>query len=262
MESKAHFYAPRFEAGAGAQQDTDAGAAEAAAPKTQPQAGVQRGLWFVQQLARESAAHNLVFAARVTSVVDIAALDAALHALIARHAALRTRFVIDDTGSPRQEVLPQVQADFAVIASAECDEQTLHARVLPRRAGPSTSRRRRCCACGSIIAAATAPCWCGRRITLRRTSGRSRSCSANFVSCMRHVPRGAWPPSCRWSPIIRTMCGSNTRRGAGSPPNGRGNTGAYISAVSCPSRISRVIIRGRPSSVIAANLWVFDSMRS
>src|SRR3569832_364247 len=136
MESKAHFYAPRFEAGAGAQQDTDAGAAEAAAPKTQPQAGVQRGLWFVQQLARESAAHNLVFAARVTSVVDIAALDAALHALIARHAALRTRFVIDDTGSPRQEVLPQVQADFAVIATAECDEQTLHARVLAETRRP------------------------------------------------------------------------------------------------------------------------------
>src|SRR3569832_2222171 len=169
MESKAHFYAPRFEAGAGAQQDTDAGAAEAAAPLHLPLAEVQRGLWFVQQLARERAAHNLVFAARVTSTVDIAAIDAALHALIGRHAALRTRYIIDDTGRPR------------------------------------------------------------------RTSGRARSCSANFVSCMRRLPRGAWAPSCRWSPIIRTMCGSNTRRGPGSPPNGRGNTGAYISAVSCPS---------------------------
>src|SRR3569832_786550 len=128
MESKAHFYAPRFEAGAGAQQDTDAGAAEAAAPLHLPLAEVQRGLWFVQQLARESAAHNLVFAARVTSTVDIAAIDAALHALIGRHAALRTRYIIDDTGSPRQEVLQQVQADFAVLASAECDEQTLRVR--------------------------------------------------------------------------------------------------------------------------------------
>jgi len=136
MESKAHFYAPRFEAGAGAQQDTDAGAAEAAAPLHLPLAEVQRGLWFVQQLARESAAHNLVFAARVTSTVDIAAIDAALHALIGRHAALRTRYIIDDTGSPRQEVLPQVQADFAVIASAECDEQTLHARVLAETRRP------------------------------------------------------------------------------------------------------------------------------
>src|SRR3569832_1902396 len=118
MESKAHFYAPRFEAGAGAQQDTDAGAAEAAAPLHLPLAEVQRGLWFVQQLARESAAHNLVFAARVTSVVDIAALDEALHALIARLAALRTRCVIVDTGSPRQEVLPQVQAGGAGGAAA------------------------------------------------------------------------------------------------------------------------------------------------
>src|SRR3569833_3153967 len=145
MESKAHFYAPRFEAGAGAQQDTDAGAAEAAAgallsssagaaeaaaPLHLPLAEVQRGLWFVQQLARESAANTRLCAARVTSTVDIAAIDAALHALIGRHAALRTRYIIDDTGSPRQEVLPQVQADFAVIASAECDEQTLHESVL------------------------------------------------------------------------------------------------------------------------------------
>src|SRR3569833_4171756 len=130
MERKAHFSAPRCEAGAGAQQDTDAGAAEAAAPLHLPLAEVQRGLWFVQQLARESAAHNQVFAARVTSTVDNAAIDAALHALIGRPAALRTRYIVDGTGSPRQEVLPQVQADFAVIASGECDEQTLHESVL------------------------------------------------------------------------------------------------------------------------------------
>src|SRR3569832_2321447 len=83
MESKAHFYAPRFEAGAGAQQDTDAGAAEAAAPLDHPHAGGQRG-----------------------------------------------------RGLGRQEGLPQVQADFAVIASAECDEQTLHARVLAETRRP------------------------------------------------------------------------------------------------------------------------------
>ena len=95
-----------------------------------PLAEVQRGLWFVQQVAPQNAAYNLVFAARVESVIDAAAFDAALQALMDRHAALRTRFVTDEGGAPRQEVLPSVAADSAVIAAAGWDDEALRERAL------------------------------------------------------------------------------------------------------------------------------------
>lgn len=133
MESNTQFYASmQLHADAIRDERHDA----RADPLHLPLAEVQRGLWFIQQLVPDCAAHNLVFAARVKSAINITALDAALCALITRHAALRTRFAVDETGAPRQEVLPQVQADIAVIAAAEWDEATLHARVLAETRRP------------------------------------------------------------------------------------------------------------------------------
>jgi amino acid adenylation domain-containing protein len=52
----------------------------------------QRALWFLQQLAPNSAAYNMVGAARIRGAVDTGALQRAFQALVERHACLRTTF--------------------------------------------------------------------------------------------------------------------------------------------------------------------------
>ena len=56
----------------------------------------QQALWFVYQLAPQSPAYNFLFAARIAGGVDIAALVRAFEALVLRHPALRTCFVVRD----------------------------------------------------------------------------------------------------------------------------------------------------------------------
>jgi natural product biosynthesis luciferase-like monooxygenase protein/FkbM family methyltransferase len=55
----------------------------------------QRALWFLHQLAPESAAYNITAAAVVHSPLDKPALEQALEKLIERHPALRTTFPLD-----------------------------------------------------------------------------------------------------------------------------------------------------------------------
>ncbi len=100
-----------------------------ATTETFPLADVQRGLWFVQQMAPDNGAYNLVFAARVISAIDAAAFDAALSYLLDRHAALRTRFLVDAAGVPRQEVLPHVEVDSASIVAAGWNDTQLRERA-------------------------------------------------------------------------------------------------------------------------------------
>lgn len=52
----------------------------------------QQGLWFLYQLAPESAAYNVAFTARIRSDLNIPALQRAFDALIVRHPTLRTTF--------------------------------------------------------------------------------------------------------------------------------------------------------------------------
>jgi amino acid adenylation domain-containing protein len=71
----------------------------------------QRSLWFMQQLAPESAAYNIAQAVRISSEIDIAALRRAFQALIDRHQALRTSFS-SRRGEPFQEVREDVEVWF------------------------------------------------------------------------------------------------------------------------------------------------------
>jgi amino acid adenylation domain-containing protein len=65
----------------------------------------QEGLWLLQQLDLTSAAYHIGFAIRLRGVMQVPALERALQALVARHEALRTRFVAID-GLPRQVIEP------------------------------------------------------------------------------------------------------------------------------------------------------------
>src|SRR5882724_1232796 len=80
----------------------------------------QRGLWYLDRLAPTAGAYNVVAGARVRGDLEIAALERALAALVARHPALRTTFHAVD-GEPRQRVA------LAAVAGGRVDLLTLDA---------------------------------------------------------------------------------------------------------------------------------------
>lgn len=72
--------------------------------ETHPLSYSQEGIWFDQQLAPESEEYHISCVMRVYAAVDAAALQRALQMLVERHAALRTTFEADESGSPQQRV--------------------------------------------------------------------------------------------------------------------------------------------------------------
>jgi non-ribosomal peptide synthetase component F/acyl carrier protein len=80
----------------------------------------QRALWFLHQLAPESAAYNVNFTGRIRGPLDVAAIKSALQALLDRHAALRTTFVIHE-GEPMQKVHEQVSLNCKETDAADWD---------------------------------------------------------------------------------------------------------------------------------------------
>jgi len=66
-----------------------------AEPPEAPLSYSQRALWFLHQLAPESAAYNISAAARIHSTLDVVALQQSLQKLIERHPALRTTFPVE-----------------------------------------------------------------------------------------------------------------------------------------------------------------------
>jgi hypothetical protein len=69
----------------------------------------QEGLWFVDQLGSGSAAYSIHSVTRLKGRLDVERLRRGLHALLARHANLRTGFHATDT-EPEQRVIPAAQA--------------------------------------------------------------------------------------------------------------------------------------------------------
>ncbi|MDZ7967789.1 MAG: amino acid adenylation domain-containing protein [Nostoc sp. DedSLP03] len=88
----------------------------------------QQALWFLWQLAPESAAYNMVFACRICSQVNVTTLQKTFQLLINRHPQLRSTFskqgnqVVQQT---RQTQLP----DFQQINASNWSEQELEQRV-------------------------------------------------------------------------------------------------------------------------------------
>ncbi|MDQ1592734.1 MAG: hypothetical protein QOG71_3361 [Pyrinomonadaceae bacterium] len=95
----------------------------------------QRALWFLHQLAPESAAYNVFFAMRVVSDLNVAALRRAFQTLIDRHPSLRTTYFTRD-GQPTQLIHDAREVHFEEIDAAtwsadELDERLVEAAHRP-----------------------------------------------------------------------------------------------------------------------------------
>lgn len=88
----------------------------------------QQALYFTQQMAPASAAYNIAFAARVYSPLKLDRLQHAFQAIIDRHAALRTSFVLADDG-PQQIIAGAADLNFTQVDAAAWDEAELASQV-------------------------------------------------------------------------------------------------------------------------------------
>ena len=80
-----------------------------------PLSFAQQRLWFLEQLHPGRAVNNLPLGWRLRGDLDVAALRSALGGVVARHDALRARFLAED-GRARQRVEPAGPVELPVVA--------------------------------------------------------------------------------------------------------------------------------------------------
>jgi amino acid adenylation domain-containing protein len=102
---------------------------------TAPLSQGQQALWVLHQLAPESWAYNVIFAARIRSQVDIPALERAFQALVDRHQLLRTTYLEHD-GRPVQQIHAQYLLPITQIEATSWDESQLYTRLLSQARAP------------------------------------------------------------------------------------------------------------------------------
>ena len=95
----------------------------------------QRALWFLHELAPESAAYNIAAAARIHSPIDAGKLQQALQKLVERHPALRTTFPVE-AETPVQRVSVSATTSFQYEDAAHLSETALADRLRDETARP------------------------------------------------------------------------------------------------------------------------------
>jgi amino acid adenylation domain-containing protein/non-ribosomal peptide synthase protein (TIGR01720 family) len=88
----------------------------------------QKSLWFLHQVAPESAAYNISFAARIRGELEVEALQRAFQSLLRRHASLRTSFLAAQ-GEPAQRVHARAELFFQLEDAGRWNESSLRERL-------------------------------------------------------------------------------------------------------------------------------------
>jgi natural product biosynthesis luciferase-like monooxygenase protein len=89
----------------------------------------QKALWYLYQLAPQSAAYNLAIAARIRAELDASKLRRAFQTLIDRHSSLRTTFTIKES-VPIQQIHEQMEVCWVEEDASACDWSTLSSRLV------------------------------------------------------------------------------------------------------------------------------------
>ena len=84
----------------------------------------QRALWFLYQLAPESAAYNLMYAAQLQPDVDIQVLQTAFESLFKRHLVLRTTYNTHND-EPVAQIHPDRQFHIQAIDASQWSQEQL-----------------------------------------------------------------------------------------------------------------------------------------
>src|SRR4028119_1730367 len=86
-----------------------------------PLSFAQQGLWFIDQLEKESTAYNQLFAVHLCGSLNVAVLEQALTEIVRRHEVLRTTFKNVD-GQPVQVIAPNLDLNLSVVDLSDLPE--------------------------------------------------------------------------------------------------------------------------------------------
>ncbi|MFZ0751680.1 MAG: amino acid adenylation domain-containing protein, partial [Pyrinomonadaceae bacterium] len=89
----------------------------------------QQALWFIYQLAPESAAYNVATVVRIVSDLNVSTLRRAFQQLLDRHPSLRSSFRTDQDG-PVQHILDHAEISFQEIDASRLSEAALNTRLI------------------------------------------------------------------------------------------------------------------------------------
>ena len=104
-------------------------------PARYPLSYGQRALWFVNQMAPESAAYNISRAFRIRSSIDLESLRASFQALVDRHPSLRTT-IIEAGGELVQQVEDNAEASFEYYDAASWSDAELQQKLVSQNQMP------------------------------------------------------------------------------------------------------------------------------